>query len=103
LGVLPSACTVRDLIVDSRNFADLAALIGELDLVITVDTAVVHLAGALGKPTLLLLDFAHDWRWMQKRTDSPWYPAVQLIRQAVRGDWAGAVAKARVELSRHFP
>jgi tetratricopeptide (TPR) repeat protein len=102
MATLPSECALRDAAKNSRNFADLAALISELDLVISVDTAVVHLAGALGRPTLLLLDTGHDWRWLQNRTDSPWYPTVRLIRQAVRGDWPSAIALTRIELSRQF-
>ena len=101
-GALPPECALRDAAKNSRNFADLAALISELDLVISVDTAVVHLAGALGRPTLLLLDTGHDWRWLQNRTDSPWYPTVRLIRQAVRGDWPSAIALTRIELSGQF-
>lgn len=102
LAGLPPGCGLRDMAKDSRNFADLAALVSELELVITVDTSVVHLAGALGRPTLLLLDAAHDWRWLRNRTDSPWYPTVRVIRQTVLGDWAGAIAQSRTELSRQF-
>jgi tetratricopeptide (TPR) repeat protein len=102
MATLPPECALRDMGRDSRNFADLAALISELDLVITVDTAVVHLAGALGRPTLLLLDTGHDWRWLRNRNDSPWYPTVRLIRQVVRGDWASAIALTRIELYRHL-
>ena len=99
---LPAGCALRDMAAHSQNFADLAALISELDLVITVDTSVVHLAGALGRPTLLLLDTAHDWRWLHHRHDSPWYPTVRLLRQSTRSDWAGAVEEAKIELARHF-
>ena len=102
IAALPPHCVLRDMTAQSKNFADLAALISELDLVITVDTSVVHLAGALGKPTLLLLDTGHDWRWLQNRNDTPWYPSVRLLRQATRGDWASAVRLAHDELLRHF-
>lgn len=102
MAMLPPECALRDIGKDSRNFADLAALISELDLVITVDTSVVHVAGALGRPTLLLLDTGHDWRWMQHRSDSPWYPSVRLIRQAARGDWPSAVDAAALVLRRRF-
>jgi hypothetical protein len=70
-----------------HDFADTAAAIAALDLVITVDTSVAHLAGALGKPVWLLLDAVPDWRWLLDRTDSPWYPTARLFRQRVRGDW----------------
>src|SRR5581483_10989006 len=63
------------------DLADTAALIGQLDLVISVDTMVAHLAGALGRPVWLLLSFAPDWRWMTGREDSPWYPTMRLFRQ----------------------
>jgi tetratricopeptide (TPR) repeat protein len=102
MAALPPECVLRDMGGYSRDFADLAALISELDLVITVDTAVVHVAGALGRPTLLMLDTGHDWRWLQKRSDTPWYPSVQLIRQAARGDWRSAVDAAAVELEHRF-
>jgi hypothetical protein len=79
------------------DFADTAAVIEALDLVITVDTAVAHLAGALGRPCWVLIPFAPDWRWMTGRDDSPWYPSLKLFRQTAPGDWDGvfdAVAKA---------
>lgn len=69
-------------------FLDTAALLDELDLVITSDTAVAHLAGALGRPVWLLLKFAPDWRWLTERRDSPWYPTMRLYRQPRPGDWA---------------
>ena len=74
-----------------------AALIATLDRVVTTDTAVAHLAGALGVPTLLMLHHAPDWRWLLDRSDSPWYPSLRLFRQENPGDWApvvGAVAEA---------
>jgi ADP-heptose:LPS heptosyltransferase len=74
--------------------ADTAALIEALDLVISVDTAVAHLAGALGKPVLLLDRFTGDWRWMRGRDDSPWYPSLRILRQPRPGDWPGAWAGA---------
>lgn len=75
------------------DFADTAALIEALDLVITVDTSVAHLAGALGKPTWILLPFSPDWRWLTGRDDSPWYPSARLFRQTTPGDWAGVVRR----------
>jgi hypothetical protein len=72
----------------SGNIEETAALIAGLDLVVTVDTMVAHLAGALGRPTWLLLKHRADWRWMQDRSDSPWYPSMRLYRQPSLGDWA---------------
>ncbi|MBT3887304.1 MAG: glycosyltransferase family protein [Rhodospirillaceae bacterium] len=78
---------------------DTAALIDALDLVITSDTAVAHLAGALGKPTWLLLHQAPDWRWMTERPDSPWYPSLKLYRQEAPGDWTPVIAAAANDLA----
>ena len=78
---------IIDLASEFQDFADTAAALEHLDLVISVDTAVVHLAGALGCPAWVLLAFAPDWRWLLDRDDSPWYPSVRLFRQPERGDW----------------
>jgi hypothetical protein len=72
-----------------EDFADTAAVMSSLDLVIACDTAVAHLAGALGVPLWLALPFASDWRWLLDRCDSPWYPTMRLFRQRGRGDWQG--------------
>ena len=80
------------------TFADTAGLIAQLDLVISVDTAVAHLAGALGKPVWIALPFTPDWRWQLKRSDSPWYPGVRLFRQAVRRDWSKVTEEIRAAL-----
>ena len=90
----PPPFAVTDLAPHIDNFDDTAALITQLDLVIAVDTAVAHLAGALGKPVWVLLPaFKTDWRWFTERTDSPWYPHVmRLFRQSAAGDWSGVVA-----------
>ena len=69
------------------DFADTAAILAELDLLVTVDTSVAHLAGALGRPVWILLPHAPDWRWLLHREDSPWYPTARLFRQARIGDW----------------
>jgi tetratricopeptide (TPR) repeat protein len=82
-----------------KDFADTAAAIAALDAVIAVDTAVAHLAGAMGKPLFLLLPFAADFRWLRGRADSPWYPSARLFRQPQFGDWDGTVKVLRQELS----
>ena len=81
------------------DFADTAAVIAQLDLVISVDTAVAHLAGALGKPVWILLPFVPDWRWMLDREDSPWYPTARLFRQPRSGDWDSVIARVKRELA----
>jgi ADP-heptose:LPS heptosyltransferase len=69
------------------DFADTAAALDMLDLLVTVDTSVAHLAGAMGRPVWLLLPFAPDWRWLRSREDSPWYPTMHLFRQNQPGNW----------------
>ncbi len=81
-----------------RDFADTAALIAQLDLVIAVDTAVAHLAGAMGKQVWVLLPHAPDWRWMLGREDSPWYPTMRLFRQSRPADWSTVIERVRNEL-----
>ncbi|ADQ83337.1 tetratricopeptide repeat protein [Methylovorus sp. MP688] len=76
-----------------HQFADTAALIDAMDVVITVDTSVAHVAGAMGKPVWVLLPFVPDYRWLLTREDSPWYPTARLFRQAQRGDWSAVVAR----------
>ena len=76
-----------------------AALIAGLDLVITVDTMVAHLAGALDRPTWLLLKHGADWRWMDDRLDCPWYPSMRLYRQAVAGDWSEVITRVAADLA----
>jgi hypothetical protein len=82
-----------------RDYADTAALILLLDLVVTIDTSVAHLAGALGKPVWIMLQYSADWRWLLGRDDSPWYPTARLFRQHRRGDWDGVVADVAKELA----
>jgi tetratricopeptide (TPR) repeat protein len=81
------------------DFAETAALIANLDLVIAADTAVAHVAGAMNKPVWVMLPFAADWRWLEKRTDSPWYPSMRLFRQAKVGDWDGTIARVAEALA----
>ncbi len=81
------------------DFADTAALLANLDAVVAVDTSVVHLAAALGRPTFVLLPFAPDWRWLLGRADSPWYPSVTLFRQTAPQDWSVPVAAAAAALA----
>jgi tetratricopeptide (TPR) repeat protein/ADP-heptose:LPS heptosyltransferase len=78
-----------------EDFEDTAAVASLVDLVISVDTSVVHLAGALGRPTWVLLPFHPDWRWMLEREDSPWYPGARLFRQTAPGDWNGVIERVR--------
>jgi ADP-heptose:LPS heptosyltransferase len=82
-----------------HDFSDSAALMDQMDLVISVDTSMAHLAGALGKPVWLLNRFDSCWRWLLDRTDSPWYPTLRLYRQEILGDWDGVVDKVRRDLA----
>jgi tetratricopeptide (TPR) repeat protein len=90
---------IVDLSTRLTDFAETAAAINALDLVITVDTAVAHLAGALGKPVWLLVPCVPDWRWLLARDDSPWYPAMRLFRQTRRNAWAEVIANVERALS----
>jgi hypothetical protein len=81
-----------------RDFADTAAVIERLDLVVTVDTAVAHVAGALGKACWVLLEYDPDWRWLHDRVDSPWYPSLRLYRQPEPGDWRSVLRQVRQDL-----
>lgn len=88
----PAEMILRDVTAELADFSDTAALIANLDLIITIDSAAAHLAGALGKPVWLLLPYAADWRWLTGRNDSPWYPDMRLFRQERPGDWSGPIA-----------
>jgi tetratricopeptide (TPR) repeat protein len=92
---------VVDLRRELGDFADTAAVLAQMDLVITVDTAVAHLAGALARPVWVLLPYAADWRWLQDRNDSPWYPTARLFRQEVPGDWGPVLAAVLAALRPH--
>ncbi|HSV29157.1 MAG TPA: tetratricopeptide repeat protein, partial [Candidatus Omnitrophota bacterium] len=89
---------VTDLSPTIGDWADMAARIAEMDVVVTVDGAVAHIAGALGKPVLLMLPFAPDWRWMLEREDSPWYPSIRLVRQDRPDDWLGVVTRVMMDI-----
>jgi hypothetical protein len=89
----------RNLDPGIADFADLAAATMRLDLILSVDSAPVHLAGALGKPAFVLLPARPDWRWMQGRDDSPWYPTLRLFRQRAAGDWADVMARVRIAVA----
>lgn len=99
----PANLPLLDLGTKMADFADAAAILANLDLVICVDTAIAHLAGALGKPCWVLLpEYKTDWRWLTHRTDSPWYPGVmRLFRQHTDGDWAPVVAEVCTALAEH--
>ena len=86
---------VTDLGERIRDFSDTVAVIGQLDLVITVDTALAHLAGAMGKPVWVAVPFAPDWRWMRDIETSPWYPSMRLFRQKRHGAWEGVFGDIR--------
>jgi hypothetical protein len=95
-----SALPVHDFTDHLTDFADTAALIAALDLVITVDTAVAHLAGALAKPVWILNRHDSCWRWLLNRPDTPWYPTARLFRQPSPGDWHTVITKVAAHLSR---
>ena len=98
MNCLPDGVSLLDVSARIADWADTADLIAGLDLVISVDTAVAHLAGALGKPVWMLNRYDSCWRWMLGRTDTPWYPTMRIFRQAIRSDWSGVVADVRSAL-----
>ena len=89
---------IIDLQNEQRDFADTAAIVANLGLVISIDTSVAHLAGAMGKPVWVLLHKSPDWRWLLEREDSPWYPTARLFRQSTLGNWQDVVARIEREL-----
>ncbi|MBX3430543.1 MAG: tetratricopeptide repeat protein [Hyphomonadaceae bacterium] len=93
-----SAYNVRQFGAAIADFAELAALIENMDIVVSIDTGVAHLAGALGKPVLVMLPFRADWRWLRDRADSPWYPTMRLFRQRRFGDWRSVIADVQAAL-----
>jgi len=98
--VLSMLSNVLDMGGRLEDFSDTAAALSLMDLVITVDTSVAHLAGALGRPVWIMLQFAADWRWLRGRQDSPWYPTARLIRQPTPGDWQSVATSLRAEVER---
>jgi len=97
----PPGMELIDWTEELKDFADTAAFLANLDLVIAADTAVVHLGGAMAKPVWALLPFASDWRWLLDRADSPWYPTIRLFRQETPGDWDGVIGRVAGEISRY--
>jgi ADP-heptose:LPS heptosyltransferase len=89
---------IIDLTDHLTDFAETAALVSSLDVVITVDTSVAHLAGALGRPTWILLPYWPDYRWLLDRDDSPWYPTARLFRQTEARDYVSVLERVRAEL-----
>jgi tetratricopeptide (TPR) repeat protein len=100
LADLPAEIQIHDGASLDRDLAETAALIATLDLVITTDTCIAHLAGALGKPVWILLHHLSDWRWMQNLETTPWYPTARLFRQSAPGDWPGVLERLIPELNK---
>ncbi|HQU42640.1 MAG TPA: glycosyltransferase family 9 protein, partial [Pirellulales bacterium] len=98
----PAGMRLTDWTDELADFADTAALVTNLDLVISVDTAVAHLTGALGKPVWLLAPHVSDWRWPPGRDDSGWYPTMRVFRQPRAGRWSKVIERAARELSALF-
>jgi ADP-heptose:LPS heptosyltransferase len=96
--LLPNDIQIPNLGENFEDFSDTAAAIANLDLVISIDTSVAHLSGAMGKPTWLLLQSISDFRWLQNREDNPWYPTMRLFRQQRPGDWAGVLDRVCSEI-----
>ena len=90
---------IIDLSPHLDSFDDTAAIIGQLDHLVTVDSAVAYLAGSLGRPVSVLTPSPTDWRWQRGRSDSPWYPSMRLFRQPTPGDWDGAITQLAASLA----
>jgi FkbM family methyltransferase len=99
VGTMPAGVDFVNLDPDLKDFRDTAAVISHLDLLISVDTSVAHLAGALGKPVWLMLPRPADWRWLLEREDSPWYPTMRLFRQVRRGEWSEIISRIATVLA----
>ena len=98
----PPGLELVDLGPKLNDFADTAAVMSLMDLIITTDTSVAHLAGALARPVWVMLQFNPDWRWLLDREDSPWYPTMRLFRQPSRGDWDSVVQRVTEELPARY-
>ena len=97
---LPADVRLIDLAEELKDFANVAAIVANLDLVICIDSSMAHLAGAMGKPVWILLNKGCDWRWLREREDSPWYPTARLFRQTIAGAWEEVVSRIESELQR---
>ncbi|MDR6502184.1 tetratricopeptide (TPR) repeat protein [Burkholderia ambifaria] len=100
---IPAGLRPLDPMEEVDDFADTAAIISTLDVIITADTSVAHVAGALGRPVWILCRFDGCWRWLDGRDDSPWYPSARLFRQETPGDWASVIERVRTALQRKVP
>jgi hypothetical protein len=101
--VLTSRSFINSADEDVQDFMHISALCRCMDLVISIDTSLAHLSATLGKPTWVLLPFAADWRWLRNREDSPWYPAMKLIRQQSPGNWGAVLDQVATDLRRTYP
>jgi hypothetical protein len=99
----PAGMSLVNLSPDIRDFDDTAAILAVADLLISVDSSPVHLAGALGRPAWVMLPFSPEWRWLVGREDTPWYPSVRLFRQSSPGDWPGVIQGMAQELASWRP
>ena len=95
----PSGLDIVDFTAELEDFSDTAALVAALDLVVSVDTSVAHLAGAMGKPVWILSRFDGCWRWLIDREDSPWYPTARIFHQPATGDWNSVIARVAAALT----
>ena len=99
----PEGMRLIDWTNELKDFADTAALVSQLDLVITTDTGAAHLSALMGKPTWILLMYSPDFRWLMQREDSPWYPSAKLFRQPAPGDWETTISQMSAELKSFSP
>lgn len=100
LSELPDPTAITDLSAEQSDFSDTAAIVANLDLVISIDTSVAHLTGAMGKPLWVLLHESPDWRWLTERTDSPWYPSARLFRRQSGENWEAVLQRLRPEMEK---